>query len=277
MFEDIIGHEDVKKILKENIANDTLSHAYLFSGTEGIGKKSIAIEFAKQLLNTENLDTCIDFKLIEKLEDKKDIIVEQIREKLVNDVYTAPATGTHKVYIINDAHLMNASCQNALLKTLEEPPEYVVIILVTHMPQALLTTVLSRVNKITFKNLTNSDVDYITNKILGKTLDKDKKEYAAGSLKVALELLKDEEENKYMKIDKFFKSYINKDNLSMIKTLEELDFKDEEIFNYLEYVFLANEEYDKIPLIESMRFRMESNANELILKQAFVIKLLRKE
>lgn len=276
MFDDIIGHENIKKLLKENIENNTLSHAYLFSGTEGIGKKKLAIEFAKQLLNTQNLDVCVDFKYIEKLEDKKDIIVEQIRDKLVNDVYVAPATNTHKVYIINDAHLMNVSCQNALLKTLEEPPKYVVIILITHMPQALLKTVLSRVNKITFNALSNSDIDYITNEKLGKTLGFEKKEYVSGSAKLALELLEDEENNKYVKMDKFYNAYKEEDRLAMIKILEDIDFK-EDVFNYLEYVFLQNNEYDKIPLIEGVRLKMESNANELIAKQGFVIKLLRKE
>lgn len=276
MFEDIIGHENVKKILKENIENNMLSHAYLFSGAEGVGKKALAIEFAKQLLNTQNLEACVDFKFIEKLEDKKDIIVEQIRDKLVNDVYIAPATNTHKVYIINDAHLMNASCQNALLKTLEEPPKYVVIILITHMPQALLKTVLSRVNKITFNGLSNSDIDYITNEKLGKTLDFGKKEYVSGSAKLALELLEDEEDNKYAKIDKLYNAYKAEDRLEMIKLLEGIDFK-EDVFNYLEYVFLQNKEYDKIPLIEGVRLKMQSNANELIAKQGFVIKLLRKE
>lgn len=277
MFESVVGHEEEKNILKENILKKSVSHAYLFSGTEGIGKKLLAREFAKVLLGTNNLETCIDFKFIEKLEDKKDIIVEQIREKLVNDVYISPATSKYKVYIINDAHLMNVSCQNALLKTLEEPPEYTVIILITHLPQTLLSTVLSRVNKITFKNLSNSDLDYITNNLKGRILDKDKRDYAAGSAKVALELIEDTDNNKYSKLDKFYNLYKNKDILEMTKLLDDISFKDDEVFNYLEYLYLKGNDYNKISLIENARIRMGENANELILKQALVIELIRKE
>ena len=277
MFESVVGHEEEKNILKENILKKSVSHAYLFSGTEGIGKKLLAREVAKVLLGTNNLETCIDFKFIEKLEDKKDIIVEQIREKLVNDVYISPATSKYKVYIINDAHLMNVSCQNALLKTLEEPPEYTVIILITHLPQTLLSTVLSRVNKITFKNLSNSDLDYITNNLKGRILDKDKRDYAAGSAKVALELIEDTDNNKYIKLDKFYNLYKNKDILEMTKMLDDISFKDDEVFNYLEYLYLKGNDYNKISLIENARIRMGENANELILKQALVIELIRKE
>lgn len=277
MFESVVGHEEEKNILKESFLKKSVSHAYLFSGTEGIGKKLLAREFAKVLLGTNNLETCIDFKFIEKLEDKKDIIVEQIREKLVNDVYISPATSEYKVYIINDAHLMNISCQNALLKTLEEPPEYTVIILITHLPQTLLSTVLSRVNKITFKNLSNSDLDYITNNLKGRILDKDKRDYAAGSAKVALELIEDTDNNKYIKLDKFYNLYKNKDILEMTKLLDDISFKDDEVFNYLEYLYLKGNDYNKISLIENARIRMGENANELILKQALVIELIRKE
>lgn len=277
MFESVVGHEEEKNILKESFLKKSVSHAYLFSGTEGIGKKLLAREFAKVLLGTNNLETCIDFKFIEKLEDKKDIIVEQIREKLVNDVYISPATSKYKVYIINDAHLMNISCQNALLKTLEEPPEYTVIILITHLPQTLLSTVLSRVNKITFKNLSNSDLDYITNNLKGRILDKDKRDYAAGSAKVALELIEDTDNNKYIKLDKFYDLYKNKDILEMTKLLDDISFKDDEVFNYLEYLYLKGNDYNKISLIENARIRMGENANELILKQALVIELIRKE
>ena len=138
MFENILGHDNVKKQLTSDFNEQKVSHAYLFLGTEGIGKKSLAIEFAKGLLGTNNLATCVDYKYIEKLPDKKEIIVEQVRNKIVNDVYVAPATGNYKVYIINDAHLLNTAAQNALLKTLEEPPKYVVIILITNNEKAAL-------------------------------------------------------------------------------------------------------------------------------------------
>ena len=168
MFEKIIGHNESKKILENDIVNGKVSHAYLFSGLEGIGKKELALEFAKELLNTDNLNACIDFKYIEKAEDSTVIKVEQIRKKLADDIHIAPATCDRKVYIINDAHLMNEEAQNAILKTLEEPPSYVVIILITHTEQALLTTVMSRVKEIKFSKLESLEellFDTIRNKL----------------------------------------------------------------------------------------------------------------
>lgn len=275
MFEKIIGHEESKEILISDIQNDKVSHAYLFSGIEGVGKKELALKFAKKLLNTENLSTCVDFKYIDKLPDKKDIIVEQVRDKIVNDVHVAPATCNHKVYIINDAHLMNSSAQNALLKTLEEPPHYVVIILITHSEEELLTTVISRVKPIKFSKLKPSEIDLLTDEQVGKKLTLEQQEYANGSLKIALELLKDD--NKYDKINVCISRIKNKDKLGIMKALEEVNFKDEETFKYFEYLFLKNNEYSNVPIVEYVRRRMLENANEDIVKQAFMLKILRKE
>jgi len=275
MFEKIIGHEESKEILVSDIQNAKVSHAYLFSGIEGIGKKELAFEFAKKLLNTENLATCVDFKYIDKLPDKKDIIVEQVRDKIVNDVYVAPATCNHKVYVINDAHLMNSSAQNALLKTLEEPPHYVVIILITHTEQELLTTVMSRVKSIKFARLKPSEIDLLTEIQVGKKLSMPQQEYANGSLKIALELLKDD--NKYDKINMCLSKIKSKDKLGTMKALEEVNFKDDETFKYFEYLFLKESRFECIPIVEYARRRMLENANEDIVKQAFMLKILRKE
>lgn len=275
MFEKIMGHEESKEILISDIQSAKVSHAYLFSGIEGIGKKELALEFAKMLLNTENLSTCVDFKYIDKLPDKKDIIVEQVRDKIVNDVHVAPATCNHKVYIINDCHLMNSSAQNALLKTLEEPPHYVVIILITHSEEELLTTVISRVKPIKFSNLKPSEIDLLTGEQVGKKLTLEQQEYANGSLKIAFELLKDD--NKYDKINMCISRIKSKDKLGIMKALEEVNFKDEETFKYFEYLFLKNNEYSNVPIVEYVRRRMLENANEDIVKQAFMLKILRKE
>ena len=88
MFENIVGHERQKEILAKNIEKNSISHAYLFLGQEGIGKFKFACEFAKVLLNTNNLNNNPDFKVIRKREDKKDILVEQIRKELIDDIYS---------------------------------------------------------------------------------------------------------------------------------------------------------------------------------------------
>lgn len=274
MFENVLGHDNVKKQLASDFNELKVSHAYLFLGTEGIGKKSLAIEFAKELLNTNNLDTCVDYKYIEKLPDKKEIIVEQVRSKIVNDVYVAPATGSYKVYIINDAHLLNTAAQNALLKTLEEPPKYVVIILITNNEKALLTTVLSRVKKVSFSSLCSSDILAILKEKYNIEIDENKLEYANGSLKVALELSK-ADDNKYLQIDELYKCYKKQDMLGAIKSAEQVNFKDDETFNYLQYLFIKDNSFEKIPIIENARNRMKQNANEDIVKQALNIHIMK--
>jgi len=274
MFENILGHDNIKKQLTSDFNTQKVSHAYLFLGIEGIGKKELAIEFAKSLLKTNNLDTCVDYKYIEKLPDKKEIIVEQVRNKIVNDVYVAPATGDYKIYIINDAHLLNIAAQNALLKTLEEPPKYVVIILITNNEKALLTTVLSRVKKVNFGKLSNSDICEILKEKYETDIAETKIDYASGSLKVALELTK-EQDNKYLKIDELYKYYKKQDMLGAIRNIEQVNFKDDETFNYLQYLFMQDKAFDKIPIIEHARNRMKQNANEDIVKQALNIHILK--
>ena len=274
MFDDILGHEIQKDILKNDVENNQISHAYLFSGPEGVGKKLLAIDFAKKILGTDNLNTCVDYTFIEKLPDKKEILVEQVRNKIVNDVYIAPATCSKKVYIINDAEYLNLSSQNTLLKTLEEPPEYVVIILITSTEKALLTTILSRVKKVMFNKLNSQDVESKINLMFNKKLSQDKLDYADGSLKVAIELSK-EDNNEFLKLEELYKFIKAKDKTSSIKIIDEISFKNEETFRFLEYLVLKDKSYNKIEIIEHARKRMKQNANEDMVKLAFVINMMK--
>lgn len=275
MFESILGHENVKKTLLDDFESGTVSHAYLFSGIDGIGKKLTAIEFAKKLLNTNNLSTCVDYEFIQKAEDKKEIVVEQVRNRIVNDVYVAPATGRYKVYIVDDAHFLNISAQNALLKTLEEPPKHVVIILITNNEKALLTTVLSRVKKVNFSVLSNDDIASFLKINLNKEITNEKLDYANGSLNLAIELVENVDNNKYNQLDEMYKCIKNKDKLKLTKSIEQINFKDEETFNYIQHLFYIDRLYDKITCVEQARKRMKQNANEDIVKQAFSIKVMK--
>lgn len=274
MFESVLGHDNIKELLKSDFEESKVSHAYLFSGIEGIGKKTLAVDFAKLLLNTEHLEACIDYKYIAKLPDKKEIIVEQVRNKIVNDVYIAPATGKYKVYIINDAHLLNMAAQNSLLKTLEEPPKYVVIILITSSPKALLTTVLSRVKSLNFTKLSNEQIEVLLKERHDVELSSNKLEYANGSIMVAEKLINDEE-NKYTKIEELYYCYKKKDMLKAMKAVEQISFKDDETFNYLTYLFIQDAVYDQIHIIEKARNRMKQNASEDMVKQALNINIMK--
>ena len=191
MFEKIIGNEKNKTILKKALELNKTSHSYLFWGTEGIGKKKIALEFAKKLLcltpNEENCrcKACIefdsnnnpDFMMIEPQDGK--VKIDQIRE-MQRKVAEKPIVSDNKVYIIDDSDTMTSEAQNCLLKTLEEPPEYVTIILICSNEDNMLSTIKSRCTRIHFENLEISEVkeyikqnygeEYLTNLIVSKNL-----------------------------------------------------------------------------------------------------------
>ncbi len=167
-FDNIIGHEFQKEVLLRASREGRVSHAYLFFGPDGIGKKLMAIGFGKVLNclkenpNSGHCD-CNSCKKIEKgihpdvfiVEHKgiKDIKVDQIREEVEERLFFRPFEGRFKLAIVDDAHRMNASAQNAFLKTLEEPPSDSVIVLISSQPQAFLPTIRSRCQSVEFKPL----------------------------------------------------------------------------------------------------------------------------
>ena len=139
-FKDIIGQEFAKKYLTNSINKEKVSHAYLFEGMNGVGKKTLAKEFAKTLIKVDKLENSPDYISIEP--EGSSIKIAQIR-KLQTDVLVKPHS-EYKIYIINKAEKMTVESQNALLKTLEEPPAYVIIILITSNKNSLLDTIKSR-------------------------------------------------------------------------------------------------------------------------------------
>ena len=155
-FDDFIDQDSIKKILINSIKNNKISHAYLFSGPRGIGKTSMAKIFAKAI-NCQNFDKKSDVcnkcnNCIEANNDSVDIIeidaasnngVDQIRE-LKNKISIVPSNLKYKVYIIDEVHMLTNSAFNALLKTLEEPPSYVVFILATTEFYEVPETIVSR-------------------------------------------------------------------------------------------------------------------------------------
>jgi len=145
-FENIIGQEFAKKYLTNSMRKNKINHAYMFEGIEGIGKKKFAGELSRILLNSENVDSSPDY--INIYPDGSSIKIAQIR-KLQTDIIIKPHKD-YKIYIINDAEKMTIEAQNALLKTLEEPPGYAIMILITSNKQALLDTIKSRCEIIKF-------------------------------------------------------------------------------------------------------------------------------
>ncbi len=157
-FRDVIGHEHLIEHLQSAIAMKKISHAYIFDGEKGAGKKFLADIFAAALQceagGLEPCGTCTSCKQAEG-QNHPDIIrithekpntisVDDIRQQLCADIMIKPYKGPYKIYIVDEAEKLNVQAQNALLKTIEEPPAYAVILLLTTNAEGFLPTILSR-------------------------------------------------------------------------------------------------------------------------------------
>ena len=207
-FADLVGQEHVVKALRNALDEGRLHHAYLLTGTRGVGKTTIARILAKSL-NCENAvhgepcgqcESCTQIdsgRYVDLLEidAASNTGIDNIREVLENAQY-APTAGKYKVYIIDEVHMLSKSAFNAMLKTLEEPPEHVKFILATTDPHKVPITVLSRCLQFVLRNMTTQQVA----EHLAHVLDRENVPYqpqalqllgraAAGSMRDALSLL----------------------------------------------------------------------------------------
>ena len=156
-FRSVVGHKKVIAYLQECVRSGHVSHAYLLDGPDGVGKRLVARLFAATLLcregGTEPCGGCLSCRQMDSgnqpdvsyvTHEKSVISVGDIREQLCNIVPVKPMVGPYRIFIVDEAERMNAEAQNALLKTLEEPPSYAVILLLTNNAEALLPTIRSR-------------------------------------------------------------------------------------------------------------------------------------
>ena len=254
-FEKIIGQKKPIKVLKNLIKYDRVGHAFLFSGKEGIGKRLTAIAFSKAVncFNlSENYEPCNrcssclkiekgihpDFQLITPLNSV--ITIEQIRN-IKDIIYWQPLVGRKKVFLIDDAHKMTVEASNSLLKILEEPPEFAVLILITDSPEIMLPTIISRCHRISFYPISREEQREI---LTGMNLSLEKSQleeiirFSPGNLGKAIALADEparlKEKNQYLEwlietepeqlIDKFFSSPENevKDILNSFLDFTEL-------------------------------------------------------
>lgn len=274
MFENIVGHEKQKEILTKSIETGNISHAYLFFGNSGIGKKEIACEFAKKILNTDTLDNNPDFKIITKREDKKDILVEQIRSELIDDVYIVPAAGDRKVYIIDEAQNLNVAAQNTLLKTLEEPPKYITIILISSNISGFLTTILSRVNQMPFEGISKEELKQYLKKEYNIEFTDLILEYIDGSIGKAIDIANNNILEKLEKVDKLY-GYINASNIIDAMTFSStIDLSEDNLLDYLEFILYKNGKYNCIKIIENAKSRLKSNGNYDIIIDSMLLRLV---
>ena len=205
MWDSVLGHEQNKEFLQNFLQREARPHALLFCGAEGLGKKKLALEFAKTFLclNGKGDDGCEacrllnfadgnvshpDFILVERLPEKRDLSIEQMRE-LAKQAAFAPVLSKNKICIVEDADRLTEAAANSFLKLLEEPPAGWLIILLASSEDKLLTTILSRVVKLRFNPLAVADVKQL---LLERGVDANVSEVLAriseGSVGTALNL-----------------------------------------------------------------------------------------
>ena len=166
-FKNVVGHRDIIQYIQTAVEQNKLSHAYILNGERGSGKKMLAQLFAMTLqCESGKTDPCGECKscIQAKNANQPDIItvrhekpatisVDDIREQLNGDIMIKPYSSPYKIYIIPEADIMSVQAQNALLKTLEEPPEYAVIFLLTENADSLLPTIRSRCVMLKLRNI----------------------------------------------------------------------------------------------------------------------------
>ena len=170
-FEEVVGQKPIVSTLEHAITSKKIGHAYLFCGTRGTGKTTCARLFAKALLCERGLGNlpCGSCEACEsiarsahpdvfELDAASRTGVDNVRAEIIDHIKYAPIQGAFKVYIIDEVHMLTTAAFNALLKTLEEPPAYVVFILCTTDPQKIPATILSRVMRFDFHNLSLEDI-----------------------------------------------------------------------------------------------------------------------
>ncbi len=172
-FSEIVGHEQIKEHMQAAIRDKKPFHAYLFQGEEGVGKEALARTFAAGLqCQSESADKpckeCVSCRQMESgnqpdviwvTREKASLGVDEIRDQLCNTMDIKPFSSPYKIYLVPEAEKMTEAAQNALLKTIEEPPEYGIVILMTSNISALLPTIQSRCLTMEFRPLSTAVVE----------------------------------------------------------------------------------------------------------------------
>ena len=259
VFEDVKGQEHIVTTLKNQIRAERIGHAYLFCGTRGTGKTTIAKIFARAVNCEHPVDgspcgECAACKAIAagasmnviEIDAASNNGVDNIRE-IVDEVSYSPATGKYKVYIIDEVHMLSIGAFNALLKTLEEPPSYVIFILATTEAHKIPVTILSRCQRYDFKRIT---IDTISERIKELTekeqvqIEEKADSYIAkmadGSMRDALSLL-----------DQCIAFHFGQE-LTYDKVLDVLGAVDTEVFSRLLRIILEGNVTQAIELLEEI-------------------------
>ena len=277
LAENIIGNVEIKEYLEKIVNSNNVLHSYLFLGTEGIGKKEIAKAFAKKILCSTKEERCTcksctcfdsdnhpDLYIIDY--ENQSIKIDEIRE-LTEKVIEKPIISEKKVYIINNAETMTKEAQNCLLKTLEEPPEFVVIILVSSNDNLILNTIKSRCMTLKFNNIDKNLIkEYIENNLDYDNLSDNLLEYINGSIGKAIKLK--DSISKYEEIDNYLKRVTSLDIVDFLY-YGKIIYDKENITDILNYIIvcLYSNSKDNINYIYAIEhvnkcsLRLKANSN----------------
>lgn len=279
-YSDIIGHEDIVKHFKSSIELGKISHAYILNGEKGSGKKTLAAVVAKSLqCESGEADPCGTCKsclqaesgnqpdIIWVTHEKPNVIsVDEIRTQIINDIELKPYSSRYKIYIVPDAQLMNTQAQNAILKTLEEPPEYAIIMLLTNNVDKFLPTIISRCIVLNFRPVEPLHmVDYLVNQI---GIDREKArfctDFAQGNLGKAVRLAISPDYNE-----------IKEDSLRLLRRIQDMDMDEiiQAVRNMGKYKLDITDYIDIMTMWfrDLLMVKISNSPNKLIFKDEFSV------
>ena len=282
-FKDVVGHKDIINYIRSAVTENKVSHAYILNGERGSGKKMLASLFATTLLcEKQGPDPCNECHSCRQAEsgNHPDIIrvthekpntisVEDIRRQVNEDIQIRPYQGPYKIYIIAEADLVTVQAQNALLKTIEEPPAYAVIFLLTENAEALLPTITSRCVMLKLRNIR----DTLIRKYLMETMHvPDYKAdmctaFAQGNMGRAIMLASSDHFNEIREEAVQLLKYINEMDISEItKAIRKINTYKLEINDYLDIIMIwyrdvllykATKDMDKVVFKDQITYIQE--------------------
>lgn len=253
-FQDIIGHEQIKEHLQKAIENKKVSHAYILTGEAGMGRKSLANAFALTLLCEKGgSEPCMECHACKQVlsgnhpdliyvshEKPNSIGVDDIREQINDTIMVRPYSSYYKIYIVDEAEKMTQQAQNALLKTIEEPPSYAIILLLTTNQDAFLSTILSRCVQLKLKPLR----DFVVKSYLVETLQIPEADadvfaaFARGNLGKAISLASSEDfklmHQEVLHLLKYIKDMDISELLDYIRKLKEDNLDIQECLDFMQ-------------------------------------------
>lgn len=275
-FQDILGHEQIIEHLQNAIKTDKVSHAYILDGPDMSGKKMIADAFSMTLeCEKKGTEPCMECHSCKQAlgKNQPDIIylqhekpntisVDDIRSQINNGIGVKPYSSPYKVYIVDEAEKMNVQAQNALLKTIEEPPAYAVILLLTNNAEIFLPTILSRCVRLSLKAVPDEKIkaylmenyevpDYKADVCVA---------FAQGNVGKAIELAESEDFNE-----------IKNSALQLIKRLDDIELYEmtEAVKQISNYKLQINDYFDLIMIWyrDVLLYKATADVNKLIFKE----------